>query len=325
MKKFLLILLVLSFLSCVFPVSFAENAAEPDNLTVSLSGETLGTPVDLAAYEGGSAGCQFVILSPAIKIEICCPTWSRPAGGFLTMSIYKFEKDYETTVGGNSIKSVRYDEFDDNQWLSLEFTAEEPLPAGEYIVLLDEPEPGQASGVWLDYATDKQLFYSDGYYDEGNSLRSRVTFLGTPENTLGTPTKPSEEGPGENTDASNEPYMDYSVFFSDEDWDYILAPQIGVSTDFEDGHLLITVAAADDPQLQIMFNDIGPDEDILVEKYPIMMMKVRRVNDTDPTVGEIFFFTETAPGAKSGNNFRFDYENTLEWQYVTIDLSSNRR
>ncbi|MBR6934789.1 MAG: hypothetical protein IKH41_04810 [Clostridia bacterium] len=326
MRRILTVLLALVLTFALIPAISAEESQETENLVSNLSGDISGLAVDVSAYEGSSAAMQFVLLSPALKIEVCCPTWSRPGGGYFTMSLFKFDKDYSSTVAGSPVASVRYDEFDDNQWLSLDFTADKPLEAGEYIVILDEPEVGQPSGVWLDKATDKQLYFSDGFYDEAHSLRSRVTFLGNPENTFGTPLKPAEEEHGTDTEHSDEPYMDFTIFFNDPDWDYILSPQMGVSTEFEEDHLLITVGpASDDPQLIVMLNDVGKEEGVLVEKYPVMVMKVRRVAETDPTVGEIFFFTETSPGAKSGNNFRFDYEATLDWQYVTIDLSSNRR
>ena len=305
---------------------FAEEVAEAEtNLTVNLGGDNAGMAIDLSSFDGGSAGAQFVITAPALKIEICCPTWSRANGGFLTMSLFKFDKDYETTVAGNPIASVRYDEFDDNQWLSLDFTEENPLVPGEYIVFLDEPEVGQASGIWADKPTPNQIFYCDGYIDEQYSLRSRITFVGNPESYFGTPTKPEVQSETNEEIRSDEPYMDFTILFNDPDWDYIISTLNAVEHDFEDDRLVLSVGSADDPQIQFMFNDISMEEGIFVEKYPIMLMKVRRCDETDPLVGEIFFYTETSTGAKAGNNFRFDYENTLEWQTVMIDLSANKR
>ena len=329
MKKLLTAFIALVLALAFFQASFAEEAGgagETENLVAKLSGADESLAVDVASYEDSSAAMQFVLLSPALKIEVCCPTWSRPGGGYFTMSLFRFETDYENSVAASPVASVRYEEFDDNQWLSLDFTAEKPLEAGEYIVILDEAEVGQPSGVWLDKPSAYQLCYSDGVLDETHSLRSRVTFIGSPENTFGTPAKPSQNEQTDVTDRSDAPYMDFTIFFEDTDWDYIISPQQGVSAEFDDDLLIINVGpGTDDPQLNIMLNDIASEEGVLVEKYPVMVMKVRRVEETDPTVGEIFFFTENSSGPKAGNSFRFDYENTLDWQFVTIDLSSNKR
>ena len=327
MKRLITMLITLAVLLTSFVIpfaSFAEEAAE--NLTVDLGGGGEARAIDLAVFEESSAAFQLSITAPALRIEICCPTWSRPAGGFLTMSLFKFDKNYETSVAGNTIASKRHEEFDDNAWIGLDFSPDKPLEPGEYIVLLDEVEVGQQTGLWFLSPSENQIFYSDGKIDESGSIRSRITFLGKPDTYYGKLTKPQEEEIPDPVDSSDEPYMDYTMIFNDPDWEDIFQNPGSLTYEFDDDYLTFSIPfGSDDPQVQLLFNNITDEEGILVEKYPIMLMKVRRLNDTDPVTGEVFFFTETSPGPKAGNSFLFNYENTLDWQYVLIDLSSNKR
>ena len=321
MKRLMILTVILMIaVSALTVFSFAEG-----NTVKDLGGETQSNPLNLASAEDSSIAAQFVIESPVISIEICCPTWSREAGGYLTMSLYRFDTDYSTTVEKSPIKEVRYDGFDDNQWLSLTFEENAPLEPGEYIVMLDEPEVGQMCGVWLDKNCDQQLCYSDGVYDPANSIRSKVTFLGEPEKFFGTPTPPKAET-DDASEHSDEPYMDLTVIFNDPDWIYIVTPVLYTSTEIDEDYLSIEVGFnSDDPQIEIKFDDITNEEGVYVKDYPVMMMKVRRGSDSDPLSGEIFFYTEKSPSAKAGNNFYFYYEDTTDWQYVIIDLKSNAK
>ena len=318
------ILLLTSCSLAVFAAEAEPAEDEPANLTVSLSGDIEGTPMDQSGNMDSMIGCQFAITAPALSVEVCCPTWSRPKGGFFTFSIFKFDTDYDTTVGKAPLKSVRYDEFDDNQWLILEFPESEPLAPGEYIIILSEPEPGLPSGVWLDKNCDQQLCWTDGVVDPKHSLRSRITFVGRPESYFGTPTPPKPETQDDPSERGTAPYIDMTVLFNDPDWSYIFAETSAVSFDIDE-YMAITVMPADDPWLVIKFDDICSDPGVLVKKYPVMKMKLRRTEETDPLKGEIFYLTENSPNAKAGNDVWVDYQNTTEWQYITVDFSAEKR
>jgi hypothetical protein len=330
MKKFVKVLLALTLavMMALPSVTFAEEAeTEVTNKTEWLGGENLGMAIDISGNTNSSLACQFVIKSPALRIETCCPTWSRPNGGFLTVSLYAFDTNYEKSIAGKPIAETVFEEFDDNAWLGLDFPETDPLKPGEYVFMLHDGIEGCPSGAWLDKPTDREIFYNDGYVDTEYSLRGKVTFVGDPEEKFGTPTQPEPEAtedPG--TEKSDKPYMDFTLMLSDPDLEFIMTAGGGASLEFEDDVLKIFVnAGSDDPQLSFTFEGYGDLPGVPVVEHPIMLIKLRRVNDTDPTVAEIFFYTEDSPGAKAGNNFRFDYENTTDWQYVMIDLSSNRR
>ena len=318
--------------ACAVPdlhVLFAAEEApaepeEPANLTADLSGENGGLAVDLSGNEDSTAGAQFVITAPALSVEVCCPTWSRPFSGYFTISLYKFDTDYAKTVASTPLKSVRYDEFDDNQWLSIEYPENAPLEPGEYLVLLSDPEPGQPSGVWMDKSCAQQICWTDGIVDEQHSIKSRVTFVGHPESYFGTPTPPKPETQEETGERGTAPYMDMTVIFNDPDWTYIFSDVSACSFDIED-YMTVNVGAADDPWFVIKFDDICADPGVPVKKYPVMKMKVRLAGDNDPKVGEIFYLTDNSPGAKAGNSVRLDYKDTDEWQYITIDFMAEKR
>ena len=320
----LAICLLMTSVSVGIMAAEPEATEEPANKTVDLSGEIEGMAIDQSGDYDSHVGCQFVIVSPALSVEVCCPTWSRPNGGFFTFSIYKFDTDYDTSLKAAPLKSMRYEEFDDNQWLILEFTETEPLAPGEYIIILSEPEPGLPSGVWLDKSCPQQLCWTDGVIDPKHSVRSRVTFVGHPESYFGTPTEPKPETRDETEERSTAPYMDMTVFFNDPDWSYIFAETSAVSFDIDE-IMVINVMPADDPWMIIKFDDICTEQGVLVSKYPVMKMKVRRMDDSDPTVGEIFYLTDKSPNAKVGYSVRVDYQNTTDWQYVTIDFSAEKR
>ena len=311
------------FTLCIPSVLAAEESA--GQVTVDLWDEIGGTPVDLSGSEESTMGCQFVTAAPALSVQVNCPTWNRPSGGFITLSLYAFDTDYDKSVAGKPVAEKRYDGFDDNQWISLDFDAE-PLKPGEYVLLLHEPEPGQQSGVWLDKASPKQICYNDGIPDPEHSLRARVIFKDQHDNYLGTPSeavKQTADTPsGELSDAPN---SNFTVIFNDYDWLYIVSPDPGIATEIEECLSIIVAGANDDPQIRIMFDDIATDPGVRIADYPVMKMKVRRVNETDPLKGEIFFLTDKSNAPKAGNSFTFDYDNSLEWQYVTIDFSKNPR
>lgn len=54
--------------------------------------------------------------------------------GTITVKVYGFDKDYDTTVAGEPLASKDLVDFQENMWHLFEW--ETPLPAGEYLVLI---------------------------------------------------------------------------------------------------------------------------------------------------------------------------------------------
>ncbi|MBQ7604499.1 MAG: hypothetical protein IJU75_06045 [Clostridia bacterium] len=54
--------------------------------------------------------------------------------GTITVKVYGFDKDYDTTVAGEPLASKDLVDFPDNKWQAFEWDT--PLPAGEYLVLI---------------------------------------------------------------------------------------------------------------------------------------------------------------------------------------------
>jgi hypothetical protein len=77
------------------------------------------------------AGGLFFATAPIESMEFCCPTWNSVTGS-MTISLYKWDTDYETTKKSPPAASQKYIDYPDNAWLSLECGVE----AGEYLFVL---------------------------------------------------------------------------------------------------------------------------------------------------------------------------------------------
>jgi len=106
-----------------------------------------------------SVGGQFFATTSFNYIETGCPSSSDNIGN-LTLSIYNWKTDYETTVSGTAIKSKEFVDFKDNEFIRLTFDS--PMPAGEYLWVLSNPV--QVVGIWsypegpIDHPSDVKCY-----------------------------------------------------------------------------------------------------------------------------------------------------------------------
>ncbi|MBP3387816.1 MAG: hypothetical protein J6L23_04690 [Clostridia bacterium] len=99
-------------------------------------GTFTGGTVRLATY-GGGTGCQ------------------------LKLSVYKWDTDFDTTIKGEELRTCILKDFADNSMVDFEF--DEPLEAGEYLVLLHEGKAdGYGVAVWTKNAGQGIKTYKDG-------------------------------------------------------------------------------------------------------------------------------------------------------------------
>lgn len=99
-------------------------------------GTFTGGTVRLATY-GGGAGCQ------------------------IKLSVYKWDTDFNTTVNGEELRTYILKDFADNSMVDFEF--DEPLEAGEYLVLLHEGKSdGYGVAVWTKNAGQGIKTYLNG-------------------------------------------------------------------------------------------------------------------------------------------------------------------
>lgn len=98
------------------------------------------TPIQLSGTN--TAAEKFTASNLFDKVSVSCPSWSNNIGN-LTLSLYKWNTDYNTTISGSPIASREFDNFTDNQWLELSF---EQQSAGDYLWVLSNPT--EKVGVW---------------------------------------------------------------------------------------------------------------------------------------------------------------------------------
>lgn len=99
-------------------------------------GTFTGGKVRLATYDGGT-GCQ------------------------ITLSVYKWNNDFETSAKGEELRRITLKDFPDNSMV--EFMFDEPLGEGDYLVLLHEGKAdGYGVAVWTKNAGQGIKTYLDG-------------------------------------------------------------------------------------------------------------------------------------------------------------------
>ena len=109
------------------------------------------------------------------EVGVSMPTWSTNDSA-CTLSLYKWDTNYDTTIAAEPIVSKRFDPLKDNARNSLTF---DPLPAGEYFLRIHDVR-GQV-GVWAyDYTSCGGYCYINGS-ESRKEWDMRVTFVERPE------------------------------------------------------------------------------------------------------------------------------------------------
>ncbi len=109
-----------------------------------------GKPVIMAypemvrAKPGDTAGLRFTATSSFIGIDVHCPSWNNNLGN-LTLSLYKWQGAYVTSVARTPVARKTFENFADNARLKLTFEAQDP---GDYVWVLSDPV--EMVGVWKD-------------------------------------------------------------------------------------------------------------------------------------------------------------------------------
>jgi hypothetical protein len=274
--------------------------------------------------EEDTVGIQFSLAKDALFVGVGCPSWTDNFGE-LTFKLYKFVKDYATTVKGSPIITHTFVDYIDNAYLGFEFTEDNPLKAGEYVIEISDASDdiGLGVGIWTTQKYPGQNLFEDGVYNNSLAARMHVKFKGeAPETPYGELTPVKEEN-GE-VNESPYPFPGAVMRFSDSDADsyYTMsgARYIDEMT-IENGILKIPVQSGNDPQFII---DIQASlEPVPCDEYPIMLIRLKRPEGS-PLTGEIMFNTTDFPGPVLGASVGVTYEDTTEWQDVIVDLSANK-
>ncbi|KNY29649.1 dockerin type I domain-containing protein [Pseudobacteroides cellulosolvens] len=131
-------------------------------------------------------------------IEVQCPSWSNNTGN-LTLKLYRWNKDYSTTINSAPIEVKYFIDFKDNEWLSLKLSTQN---SGEYLWELSNPT--EIVGVWRKNGNlGNNTAYLNGKETEGEYkariyFTTKATDLYDPNSTF----TPVELTGGKNTAAS---------------------------------------------------------------------------------------------------------------------------
>ncbi len=129
-----------------------------------------------AFTEGSPIGIRLNFGAPFTKVEIAMPTWNDTKTCF-TMSLYKWEKDFDTTRSAEPLATQDYQNHRDNSYASFAFNE---VPAGEYLICIDNISGGRL-GVWtVESRTSNAFIYENGMESDGE-WELKVYFSKTPK------------------------------------------------------------------------------------------------------------------------------------------------
>ena len=269
---------------------------------------------------------QFVLTADTLSVATSIPSYSNNTGS-VTMALFAFDTDYDTTLLASPLAEYTFEDFADNSNLEFEFPSNKPLPAGEYLLLLydmKDPTPtadGGADstgiGVWFQAPHEGQRAYMNGVYVSDRSFPLSAEYAKKPAELYGIPTVPVVSD-----NINYAPYMDAVLDFRDEaNMSYVGAGSMTqASFVTEDDVSFLRLKAnkdADDPYIFMSL----PDVLIKCKEYKVVLMKVRRTQGSN--VESQFFFITDESGLSESASERPTYKDTTDWQYVIINLGAN--
>ncbi len=327
MKKIICILTVLAIALSLSMVNFAEDQKNlPGNYNVKHTDSALL----MTQANVDRVGSVISTVADATAIGFICPSWN-DAIGSLTVTLWKWNTDYDTTVNSDPLFGPDVIEnFEDNSFVGFEFDT--PLAAGVYYVELSDPSDN-AVGVWSGEAQyPGQLVFQTGDYVPKLCLRMQVDYF-TPleEGAVPYGQMPSLEKTevvlgGDGTDPCE-------IFYDLKKWDldYFEDTLTVQFSENEDGTLHVFVPeGAYDAQFNFSFLtlfDFDPvDDSIPCEQYPYMAIRMRVCStEYDAGSGECFFYTTKVAGATAGYSSSINYDySTTDWQTVVIDPTAKK-
>lgn len=102
-----------------------------------------GTQSPLSLTTGNTVAQQFTATAPFYAIAVACPNWGS-TNSSLTLSLYKWQSDYTTTVASTPLHTMVYNNYQDNQ--NLQIADEQKFSADTYLWVLTNPSG--TAGVW---------------------------------------------------------------------------------------------------------------------------------------------------------------------------------
>ena len=120
-------------------------------------------------------GIRLGLGAPFRKFTLCMPTWGDKTVS-LTLSLYKWDTDFDTSRAASPVATRRVENHPDNGHAALEF---EEQPAGEYLICIDEFSGGRLGAWQMSEAVSHAYTYENGM-EKAASWEISVSFTKTP-------------------------------------------------------------------------------------------------------------------------------------------------
>ncbi len=170
---------VLVTVMTLFPfVGFANDGNIASDQPVTLKAFD---PAEMASHtprqftEGTPIGIRMGFGAPFNKFTLCMPTWGDKDVS-LTLSLYKWDTDFDTTREAAPVASQKIEKHPDNGHAALSFDEQ---PAGEYLICVDEFSGGRLGAWQMSDAVSNALTYESGI-EKAASWEISVYFTKTP-------------------------------------------------------------------------------------------------------------------------------------------------
>jgi len=324
MKKIIALILSVMMVATMCSLSFADDQ---ENVSGNFNPPDASTPIAMHNASFETLGSVISTVGDTTRIAFVCPSWSDNVG-CLTVTLWKWDTDYKTTVAATPIAGPTvFEDYEDNSILGFEF--ETPLAAGVYYAELSDAvdEGGSGVGVWsAEVNYGGQAVLRDGEYVDKLCLRMYVDYVTEPEGAR-YGELPKFEKP--KSDLGSDAVAPCEIYFKMADNDLSM---LGVGDQCElwqndDGTVHVFVPAdAFDCKYDLRFANIFEDyEEVSCQEYPYIAMRLKLANIEDNAGnGEAFMYTTTTNGATGGYStaIRYDWTNP-DWQTVVIDPTSN--
>ena len=167
---------VLTLLMTVMSTADDSNIASDKAVTVkAFDTAEMASHTPRQFTEGTPIGIRMSMGAPFNKFTICMPTWGDKTV-CLTLSLYKWDTDFDTTRAASPVATKRVENHPDNGHAALSFDEQ---PAGEYLICVDEFSGGRL-GVWqMSDAVSHAYTYESGV-EKSASWEISVYFTKTP-------------------------------------------------------------------------------------------------------------------------------------------------
>ena len=173
----LAVLMISSAVLCLLTVNAADDNIASDSPKTVKAFDT----AELASHtarqftEGAPIGIRMGFGAPFNKFTLCMPTWG-DKGVSLTLSLYKWDTDFDTTRSAAPVASRKIENHPDNGHAMLSFDEQ---PAGEYLICIDEFSGGRL-GAWQMSAAVSNAYTYEGSLEKAASWEISVSFTKTP-------------------------------------------------------------------------------------------------------------------------------------------------